>query len=220
MIFIDSNEPDEIKEILETLKLPVRKRHNIINEELNITVDYIIKVKDKVVAVERKTWTDLVASIEDGRYSQQRYFLYKTFPLSYFVIVGSDEDFRDVLKYRKIHINALLGVLVSTPLKTMGKVNIIQVKDTMQFCLILKLIHQTLEKEKIEVIPKPVVRKSDYDELKIMMLACVPGIGVETAKKLIEKYKTIENIVKASKKELSEVIGSKRAEKLYSFIHY
>lgn len=220
MIFIDSNEPDEIKEILETLKLPVRKRHNIINEELNITVDYIIKVKDKVVAVERKTWTDLVASIEDGRYSQQRYFLYKTFPLSYFVVVGSDEDFRDVLKYRKIHINALLGVLVSTPLKTMGKVNIIQVKDTMQFCLILKLIHQTLEKEKIEVIPKPVVRKSDYDELKIMMLACVPGIGVETAKKLIEKYKTIENIVKASKKELSEVIGSKRAEKLYSFIHY
>ena len=218
-VFIDSNEPKEIEDILKMLKLPVIRRHNIINEDLDITTDYIIKVKNYIVAVERKTWSDIVASIEDGRYSLQRYFLYKNFPLSFIVIVGSEEDYNEVLRYRSIHENALLGVLVSTSLKTSGKVNVIQVKDHMRFCTLIKLIHNTLEKEKLEAIPKPVVKKSDINELKIMMLTCIPGIGIQSAKKLIENFKTIENIVKARKSELEFVIGSSKAEKVWKFLH-
>ena len=36
-----------------------------------------------------------------------------------------------------------------------------------------------------------------------------PGIGPKTAKKLLNKFKTIKNILNASQEELKEVIGKK-----------
>lgn len=214
MIYMDSNEPNEIYEMLKNINLDVVKRKNNVVDEYDISIDYILEVKEKTIAIERKTWEDMVASIEDGRYSMQRYVMYKCFPLSFFVIVG---DWNDVLLHRKISVNNLIGILYSTPLKTKGKVSVIQLNDISEFILMIKLMHNTLEKEKIEVLPKPSVNKSDLHELKIMMLACVPGIGTETAKKLINHYGSIDKIVNADKKDLSKVIGKKRSEKVWSF---
>ncbi len=214
MIFVDVNEPKEIYELLKMMKLPVSRRKNKINDEYDITVDYIIKVKKHEVAVERKTWEDLVASLEDGRYSLQRYVLYKFFPFSYLVIIG---NWNNVLKFRKIKLNNLIGVLISTQLKTKGKVSVVQLNNHEEFALFLKLLHQTLEKEKLEVLPKPSVNKKDLNELKVMMLACIPGVGIETAKKLINKFGTIEKIVNASKAEITCTVGLVKAEKIWKF---
>lgn len=45
-------------------------------------------------------------------------------------------------------------------------------------------------------------------------LSSIPGIGKETFQKLLKKFKTISNIKNASIEELSEILGSKKAEKL------
>ena len=44
----------------------------------------------------------------------------------------------------------------------------------------------------------------------------IPGIGPKTRTKLLRKFKSIENIKKASKEELCLLIGNKAGETLYN----
>ncbi len=63
-IIIDNREPKDIISI-------VSSKHNTTISTLDIG-DYIIKKNNSVISIiERKTLSDLIASIKDGRYSEQ-----------------------------------------------------------------------------------------------------------------------------------------------------
>lgn len=47
----------------------------------------------------------------------------------------------------------------------------------------------------------------------------IPGIGVKTYEKLINEFKTIDNVKKASKNELLRIVSSKLAEIIYKTFH-
>lgn len=59
---------------------------------------------------------------------------------------------------------------------------------------------------------KPLTIKQQQE----FLVQSLPGVGAQTAQNLLKKFKTIENIVKASEKELIEVekIGKLRAKQL------
>lgn len=65
-------------------------------------------------------------------------------------------------------------------------------------------------------IPKQNV--SDEDRL-IYILSAFPNIGEKRSRALLEKYKTLANVVNTSARELSEILGEKRAMQFYSWCH-
>ena len=54
-----------------------------------------------------------------------------------------------------------------------------------------------------------IVETAKYDLKSPYIIEGFPGIGPTTARKLIEKFKTIKNIINASKEELEEILGKK-----------
>ena len=76
-LIIDNREPKEIVSILKS------RIENVEQENLDIG-DFVIKNKnaEKVMLFERKSLSDLIASIKDGRYNEQS-FRFVSFLYSY-----------------------------------------------------------------------------------------------------------------------------------------
>ena len=81
MILIDVNEPRFYEIKLKAEGIQVRR------ERIEFC-DYIVKVRDLEVAVERKEINDYLSSIIDGRLFRQLYLMSYHYPFSYLVVVG------------------------------------------------------------------------------------------------------------------------------------
>lgn len=200
--------------------LDYREKNSLIPSELihlgleiefkNLKVaDYIIKG----VAIERKTVSDFVSSMINGRLIKQLEELgqYKEKLL---IVEGIDEQelYTDSEDRIGMHPNSIRGFLLSILLK--HKVPIIFTKnyeDTAKFLSVLS-------KRKPNELPLNVKKKNlNKKEQKQFIIEGFPGIGPKTSKKLLKKFKTIKNIINASEEELKEVIG-KKAENIIKII--
>jgi len=155
--------------------------------------DYIIGQ----TAIERKTYSDFISSMINKRIFQQLEEI-KKFP-SYFLIIegqysGENKNLEKASK----------GLILS--IVTSYKIPIIFTKDEEETAEILILLAKKQEKE-IALRPSRSLRS--LEEQKQFILEGFPGIGPKTAKKLLEKYKTIKNIFLAEEKELIEFLGEK-----------
>ena len=59
---------------------------------------------------------------------------------------------------------------------------------------------------------------SEKEQLQFI-LEGFPNIGPATAKKLLEHFKTLKNLVNSSEEELKSVVG-KKSEAFYKIIHF
>lgn len=102
------------------------------------------------------------------------------------------------------------------------KLQIIHLDSDDMFIDFLALLHKKLTEDGNKERPSPVMRRAKSLEMrKENMLCAVDGVSVATAKKLLKKYKTIENLCTAEVKDLIliEKIGQKQAEKIYKILH-
>jgi len=167
-----------------------------------------LKVADYLVgevAIERKTVSDFISSMLNKRLLNQLEGL-QQYENKLLVIEGIEEQelYANDDEIKGVHPNAIRGFLLSILLKY--KVPIVFTKnyeDTAKFILILS-------KKKSKELSLNVSKKSlDKKERLQFILEGFPGIGPKTAKKLLEKFKTLKNIINASEEEITEVIGKK-----------
>ena len=167
-----------------------------------------LKVADYLVgevAIERKTVSDFISSMLNKRLLNQLEGL-QQYENKLLVIEGIEEQelYAKDDGINGVHPNAIRGFLLSILLKY--KVPIVFTKnyeDTAKFILILS-------KKKSKELSLNVSKKSlDKKERLQFILEGFPGIGPKTAKKLLEKFKTLKNIINASEEEITEVIGKK-----------
>jgi len=171
--------------------------------------DYIVRG----VAVERKTVSDFVSSMINGRLLKQLEEIsqYKDRLL---IVEGTDDQelYTDSEDWAGMHPNSIRGFLLSILLKY--KIPIIFTKnyeDTAKFLSVLS-------KRKSREIPLNVKKKTLNKKEQIQFtIESFSGIGPKTAKKLLKEFKTINNIINASEEELKEVIG-KKAESMKRII--
>jgi len=192
-----------------------------------------LKVADYLVnnvAIERKTISDFVNSIINKRIIRQLQEL-QQYDNKLLIIEGIDEqelysDDSDMQfhseaieeiaqqgqegKYIKenrrlsLHANAIRGFLLSVTLK--HRIPIILTKNYEDTAKYLAVLARKKEKESSLNVTKKSLNKKERLQF---ILEGFPGIGPKTAKKLLEKFKTIKNISNASLEELTEVIGKK-----------
>ena len=213
MIIIHPNEPNEIKQYLISEKILFR-------EDLNLPFDYLIVVGINRISIERKTASDFVASIKDGRLHEQLYQMSVFTPISFLVVIG---NISMALLESKFPRQAYIGALISATLKrspegAQGYVSVISLDTIYDFMLFLKYLHKQLEEGNLIRLPSLNVQKRDLKYLQIATLSTLPGVGEAYATKLLEKFGSIYNVVNASLPQLESVLGKAKAKKIYNYI--
>jgi ERCC4-type nuclease len=213
IIIVQPNEPKEIKDYLINENISIK-------EFQNLPFDYMMVVGEYRVAVERKEAVDFVNSIKDGRLHEQLYMMSTYSPISFLVVIG---NVTTALMENKFSRQAYIGALISSTLKqspdgTGGHISVINLDTTYDFMLFLKILHKQLEDGNLLRVPTITTSKKDIKHLSILTLSTFPSVGEAYAMKLIEKFGSIYSVVNASLTELSEVLGEKRAKKVYEYI--
>jgi len=192
------------------------KDNRVVKEliELNISVktaqlesaDYILSGH---VGVELKHISDFVNSIIDGRLLDQMRQLKKNFPKSALIIEGEE----DIYTVRKIHPNAIRGMLASIALDF--NIPILYTKNPKETAALLAIMAKR-EQEKNSTLSLHERKSHTVKEQQEFFVSSLPNIGIKTARLLLEHFTTIKSIVNASKQEITslEGVGDKTANKL------
>ncbi len=165
-----------------------------------------LKVADYLVnnvAIERKTVSDFVNSIINKRIIRQLQEL-QQYENKLLIIEGIDEQELYSDDSEGINANAIRGFLLSVTLR--HKIPIILTRNYEDTARFISVLANKKEKESSLNVTKKSLNKKERLQF---ILESFPGIGPKTARKLLEKFKTIKNIANASLEELTEVIGKK-----------
>ena len=158
------------------------------------------------VAIERKTHSDFVSSIIDGRIFEQVKAIEQDYGKAVVIVEGYSN--------RKISSDALQAAIAY--LVSNHNCSIIQTKNEWETA---KLIIWFAKKSKANESYFKVGKKSDKKKNMEALVASIPGISVKLAKRLLKKFKTIQALVNASETKLMQVegIGEIKAKKIKKF---
>ena len=211
-IFNIFSKKNPTKKIIEKTKIiaDYREKNCLVASELiehGIGVEFReLKVADyivKDVAIERKTISDFISSMINHRLIKQLEEL-QQYENKLLIIEGIEEHEIYNDDNEGVHANSIRGFLLSILLK--HKVPIIFTKNYQDTAKFISVLARRKEKE----MPLNVAKKSlNKKERLQFILEGFPGIGPKTARKLLEKFKTVKNIVNASIEELEKIIGKK-----------
>lgn len=159
--------------------------------------DYIINE----IAIERKTFADFQSSIINKRIFSQLEEL-KQYPSRLLIIEKSQDKNQSYLGE-----NALRGALLCISLKFQTPIIFTEdEKETAKYIQIL-----ASKKEKESSIRASKIFLSDEQQVQFI-LEGFPRIGPKTAKKLIEKFHSLEKIFNATEEQLSSVLKKQTRE--------
>ncbi|MFC2143007.1 ERCC4 domain-containing protein [Candidatus Aenigmatarchaeota archaeon] len=203
IIYSDTGEKNKVIDIL-------KKKCSLRKKRLEVS-DYILS---KDVAVERKTTSDFISSIIDGRLFKQINELKNNFPKPILIIEG-ESLFNNG---RKIHPNAIRGAIAS--IATEYSLPIIWTVSQMETAEILFSIakrEQAHIKNTIAIRGKKKTKSSNEEQL--FLIAGLPKVNNKIAKNLLKYFGSPEAVFTASETELQKVGGvgkemSKRIKKL------
>jgi ERCC4-type nuclease len=175
-----------------------------------VSADYVVSGK---VGVELKKVPDFVSSIIDGRLLGQVKDLKNNFEKSILIIEGEE----DIYAIRKVHANAIRGMLASIVLGF--QVPVLYTKnprDTAGLLAVMAKREQDTSRDFAYHASKPAGEREQQE----FIISSLPGVGAGTAKKFLEHFGSIKEIVNATTKQLTalEGIGIKTAERIKEII--
>jgi len=199
IVFVDYRE--EKSGLVEKLK-----EMGLTVKEITLPVgDYLISDR---IAIERKTASDFINSIIDGRLFQQATKLLENFSRPLIIIEGDD------FSSRKVHPNAIKGAILSMAVDY--GIPVLTTKDSTETAELIALLAKREEKAgrfaRLRGEKKPMTDK----EYQVYLVEGLPGVGPELARKLLARFGNVENVFTAGEKELKmvEKLGEKKAKEI------
>lgn len=238
ILVIDHRESDIIK-ILDERK----SKYKVENLQVG---DIVFRInEDDVFIIERKTKSDLAASIIDGRYKDQKIRITEHYTKRGIPTVYMIEDFYSKRKHERVPHQNLLAALVNTSLRDRIVVHHTnKLVDSVDYLLELQKKIPMFRSEEDQNTPShykdqaatSVQRKRsdniDPDNILLLMLCQIPKVGATMAKVIAQEYKTIVELSSRFKEEtthpewmLSDLkigkrkIGKKISEQIYNFMN-
>jgi len=206
-IYVDNRERDLIKLFNEN-------NNDIILKNLEIG-DIIYKKEDEIIyIVERKTFNDLGASINDGRYKEQKIRLLSNSNGNLFYILEGDMSACTTLNQK-----ALLGSIINMTFR--DNIKLIFSSDINQTYKILVQIRDKFNSGKFsKIVSEPndnnnyvssikLNKKENMTKLNcnIIQLATIPGVSKNMSSIILEKYNTIDKLIEEYKKNGEDMLG-------------
>jgi len=187
-----------------------REKNSMVASELihlGFEVEFLeLKVGDYLinnVAIERKTVSDFIASMINQHLRKQLDEL-QQYENKLLLIEGLEEHELYSDDSEGMNANAVRGFLLSILLK--HKIPIIFTKNAEDTAKFIDVLARKKETESSLNATKKSFNKKEQMQF---IVEGFPGIGPKTAKKLLEKFKTMNNIFSASQEELEKEIGKK-----------
>ena len=196
------------------------KDNKVVKELINLGIsvktsqlevaDYILSGK---VGVELKKVPDFVNSIVDGRLLDQVRSLRQSFEKAIVIIEGEE----DIYSVRKVHANAIRGMLASIVLDF--QTPILYTKNPQDTASLLAVMAKR-EQNKGGDFSYHERKPRTIKEQQEFIVSSLPSIGTQNAKKLLEHFGSIKSITQATKNQLKELegIGDKIAESIVKVI--
>lgn len=169
--------------------------------------DYLI---DNAVLFERKTLSDLAASIKQGRLFSQALRLAESEVPAALVLEGGYRD----LAGSRMRREALQGALITIAL-FIG-LPVLRSRDAEETVRLFRYAAQQRRTVAIHALPRRGHRPRGKAALQGYILQGLPGIGPAKAEQLLKRFGSIEAVLRADPEALAEVpgIGSRIAEKI------
>ena len=172
-----------------------------------------LPVGDYIVApetiVERKSISDLVSSVFDGRLFDQCNRMKENFQFPIIIIEGDTNDIEELIENPFVFYGAISSVAIDF------KIPIISTPNASHTTKLLVSMCSRKDVTKGPFIKK--IRKSDdLQRQQLSVLSSLPGVGEKTAIRMLEKFGTPLKVFSASSTELSKIssLGESRAKKI------
>jgi ERCC4-type nuclease len=204
-LLVDNREPKEMINIL-------KSRLNTVELDNLDIGDFIIKTDtdETLMIFERKSLADLVASIKDGRYTEQSFRLTEC-PVNnhniYYIIEGNIMNFcnRNAEPIQKMIFSSMLSLSFKKGF------SLLHTSGPVETCEFIIRFMSKLETEKLDITEKDTAtsysniikssKKANITRENIgeIMLAQIPGLSSIVAQELMKEYKTLVGLIDALK---------------------
>jgi len=159
--------------------------------------DYIVAPE---TIVERKTVSDLVSSIFDGRPFDQCHRLKEHYQFPILIIEGDIDEIEELTENPLVFYGAISSIAIDF------KIPVIPTPNATHTSKLLISMCSRKDASKGPFIKK--IRKSnDLQKQQLSMLCSLPGVGEKTAIRMLEKFGTPLRVLSSSITELSKVSG-------------
>ena len=163
-----------------------------------------LPVGDYIVApetiVERKTVSDLISSIFDGRLFDQCHRLKEHYQFPILIIEGDIDEIEELTENPLVFYGAISSIAIDF------KIPVIPTPNATHTSKLLISMCSRKDASKGPFIKK--IRKSnDLQKQQLSMLCSLPGVGEKTAVRMLEKFGTPLRVLSSSIIELSKVSG-------------
>ena len=192
------------------------KKSGIPNLLKSIGINLEIKtlpIGDYIVApetiVERKSISDLVSSVFDGRLFDQCNRMKENFQFPIIIIEGNTDKIEELVENPFVFYGAVSSVAIDF------KIPIISTPNASHTAKLLVSMCSRKDTTKGPFIKK--IRKSDdVQKQQLSVLSSLPGVGEKVAIRMLEKFGTPLKVFSASSTELSKIsgLGGLRAKKI------
>lgn len=186
---------------------------DIVKQQLT-TGDYVCSER---VCVERKTVSDFIQSIIDGRVFNQVSSMSECFERPLLLLEGNPEM---LFMERNVHPNTIRGALASLAIDS--KIPVIWTKNAEETA---NQIYRIAFREQFKTGKKPVIRRSKKSVTMSMqqefLMAGLPAINTKLSKNLLKKFKTPKRVFSAKPERLMKVegIGKEKAKKIWDILN-
>jgi len=159
--------------------------------------DYIVAPE---TVVERKTISDLVSSIFDGRLFDQCNRLKEHYQFPILLIEGNIDEIEELTENSLVFNGAISSIALDF------KISVIHTPNASHTAKLLMSMCSRKDASKGPFIKK--IRKSnDVQRQQLSILCSLPGVGEKTAIRMLEKFGTPLRVLSSSTTELSKVGG-------------
>ena len=168
--------------------------------------DYIVSHE---TVVERKSVSDFISSIFDGRLFDQCNRLKEHFQFPIILLEGNVDEIESITENPLVFYGALSTIAIDF------KIPIIPTPNASHTAKLLVSLSSRKESIKGPLLKK--IRKSnDIQKQQLSVLCSLPGVGEKTAIRLLEKFGSPLKVLSASTKDLSKIsgLGESRAKKI------
>lgn len=173
--------------------------------------DFVVSIDGAPrVVVERKTLSDLAASIKDGRYSNQKKRLLATYPPSHviYLIEGNIVFCNSPCLVGGIPYDTLLSAVLNTCVR--DGIHVVVTKNLLDTCGFVEQLYKRIRddpakymctrqvtNEPPNTVLKSVPRNASKRECFVAQLCQVPGISHKSASAIAERYPDAKSLVLA-----------------------
>jgi DNA excision repair protein ERCC-4 len=178
------------------------------HEEVSLSVqrlllgDYLI---DGVLLVERKTLPDLVASIKDGRLFAQGCRLAGSALRVALILEGTGKDLVDFRMRREAIQGALIGLTLYLGIP------LLRSRDAEETAQLMLFAARQGRLVAAGMPPRPGRRPTRKTRIQSRVLQGLPGVGPQRAGRLLERFGSLEAVMRAEVQALASVRGIGRA---------